>query len=127
MMHKIIFLDAVDSTNSYLLEHDEPEGTVCASLNQTAGRGRSSRQWIVQPGDSLAFSMHLKEIPANKLMGAQIVAGYAVVESILPWLGARLKWPNDLVYQGKKLAGLLIETRFIGSTIKKAVFGVGIN
>jgi BirA family biotin operon repressor/biotin-[acetyl-CoA-carboxylase] ligase len=62
-----------------------------------------------------------------QLMGAQIVAGFAVVESLLPWLDARLKWPNDLVYAGKKLAGLLIETQFAGNTLKKAIFGVGIN
>ncbi|GAB7140612.1 biotin--[acetyl-CoA-carboxylase] ligase [Deferribacterales bacterium RsTz2092] len=122
-----IFLDEIDSTNRYLLEGSFPDGTIAITFNQTAGHGRSGRVWQGAAGQAMALSMQLKGVVREKLMGAQIVAGYAMVEALSSYCDARLKWPNDLVHAGKKLGGLIIETKFSGDTLEKAVFGVGVN
>ena len=120
-------MDAVDSTNSWLLEHGTEAGEVICALHQTAGRGRSGRVWQDRPGDSLMFTVLLPELSPGRLPAAQIVAGYAVVDALLPYADVRMKWPNDAVIQGCKLSGMLIETRFSGNSLAKAVLGIGIN
>ncbi len=124
---RIIYLECVDSTNKYLLDGEFEPGTAVAAEYQTGGRGRGGRDWKSAPGDNLMFSVVLPLLPADKLLGAQIAAGYAMVETLMEYADVRLKWPNDLVCADKKLGGLLIETQFSGSILKKAVLGVGIN
>jgi BirA family biotin operon repressor/biotin-[acetyl-CoA-carboxylase] ligase len=103
-----------------------PWDVVCTDV-QTAGRGRSGRTWQAAPGDGLLFTVQLPLMPPELLPGAQIVAGYACCNALMPYVDVRLKWPNDLTLHGAKLGGLLIETRFMGSNLHKVVLGIGIN
>lgn len=127
MFMKLYLFDEIDSTNTFLLNGDYEDGTVCASFNQISGKARGGRLWEAVPGDALALSVQLSGVTADRLMGIQIAAGYAMVEALMPYADVRMKWPNDLVYNGRKLAGMLIETRFSGNKLTKVVFGVGFN
>jgi BirA family biotin operon repressor/biotin-[acetyl-CoA-carboxylase] ligase len=96
---------------------------------QTAGRGRAGRSWLSSAAGSLTFSLAWKfGGPAQRLLGLPLAIGVALAEA----LGAmdvpvQLKWPNDLLKDGNKLAGILIETQNAGDGGVWAVIGVGLN
>lgn len=123
-------VDETGSTNADLLAR-------CATLagptlriagQQTAGRGRAGRPWLSQPDASLMFSLawHFKG-PLQQLVGLPLAVGVALAEA-LSSLGApvQLKWPNDLLKDGNKLAGILVETQQAPGGVW-AVIGCGIN
>ena len=111
----------VDSTNALahtLALHGAPHGTLVTATEQTAGRGRQGRRWVAPPGSSLLCSLVLREVP--RLL--PLAAGVAVAE--VAGDGARVKWPNDVLLGGRKLAGILVEGR---PQEAWAVLGIGIN
>ena len=119
-----------DSTNTQLMQLAEAgaaSGTVVVADRQTAGRGRRNRQWISSPQHSLTFSLLWRFPSASTAPAAlSLVAGLAL-QHALAGLGAgvAVKWPNDILSQGRKLAGVLIEAQ--PGDIKSTVIGVGIN
>ncbi|GLR09034.1 biotin--[acetyl-CoA-carboxylase] synthetase [Mixta theicola] len=125
-------IPVIDSTNQYLLERmgSLKTGDACVAEYQQAGRGRRGRQWFSPFGANLYLSMYwrLEQGPAAA-MGLSLVIGIVIAE-VLQRLGAdgvRVKWPNDLYLNDRKLAGILVE--MIGKTGDAAqiVFGAGIN
>lgn len=119
-------LPQVDSTNTELMRRaraGQTEPTLLVAQQQTAGRGRVGRVWASAAGDSLTFSLGLPLAP-HDWQGLSLVVGISVAESL--HAGVQLKWPNDLWWQGRKLAGILIETASAGA-LRYAVIGVGIN
>lgn len=127
-------LPEIDSTNSELMRRaraGRTEPTLLAAEQQTAGRGRMGRAWQSNAGDSLTFSFGLNLSPAS-WEGLSLAVGASVAQSLSTATGAQiqLKWPNDLWWQGRKLAGILIETATApGSKSQErfAVIGIGIN
>lgn len=133
-------LDSCASTSTLLLaraERGEPSGSVVACERQTAGRGRRGRSWLSAPGDSLTFSL-LWRFPAGTPppAGLSLAAGVAVARTLegLGAAGVRLKWPNDILADGAKLGGILIETLTQGDVQRPsaggrhlAVIGIGLN
>lgn len=125
-------LESVDSTNQYLLDRLQPlqKGfSVCVSETQTAGRGRNDRVWQSPAGASVYLSTGyvLESGLMSQLSRLPLYCGAALAE----WLTehgvtARLKWPNDILSDGRKLAGLLIETRLQGRA-GLVVMGLGLN
>lgn len=125
-------LDACASTSTLLLDRvhrGAPSGSVLACERQTAGRGRRGRSWLSTPGDSLTFSL-LWRFPAGMPppMGLSLATGVAVARALegLGAAGIRLKWPNDLLADGAKLGGILVETLADGGR-HVAVIGIGLN
>ncbi|MFC5551200.1 biotin--[acetyl-CoA-carboxylase] ligase [Massilia aerilata] len=97
--------------------------------HQTAGRGRAGRSWLSAPGHSLTFSLAWKfEGGVQKLTGLPLAVGTALAET-LARLGqpVQLKWPNDVLKDGDKLAGILVETASADSGGVWAVIGIGLN
>ncbi|QDX82967.1 biotin--[acetyl-CoA-carboxylase] ligase [Denitratisoma sp. DHT3] len=127
-------IDAVaecDSTNTRLLERAQagaPSGTVLVADKQTAGRGRRGRQWVSAPGDSLTFSLLWRFPPASPAPAALSLAVGLALARGLEALDVRevgLKWPNDLLLRGRKLAGVLVELQ--AGEVRSAVIGIGLN
>lgn len=119
-------LPQVDSTNSELMRRaraGQLEPVLLVAERQTAGRGRLGRQWHSGAGDALTFSLGLSMAPAD-WSGLSLAVGVAVAESLHP--DVRLKWPNDLWWQDRKLGGILIETA-VGLAARYAVIGIGLN
>lgn len=106
-----------------------PEGTVVLADHQTAGRGRLGRTWHAPPGTSIAVSMLFRptSVPVARWPWLPLLAGVAVVEALRAGTGvpAGLKWPNDVVVDGLKLAGLLAEV--VPECGGGVVVGVGLN
>jgi len=103
-----------------------PEGFVAVADHQTAGRGRRGRTWSDEPGQALMFSLLLRpEAPTAELAPLALVLGIAVAEA-LP-VAARLRWPNDVVAGGAKLAGILTELETPADGGRYVVAGIGIN
>jgi BirA family biotin operon repressor/biotin-[acetyl-CoA-carboxylase] ligase len=128
-------LPEIDSTNTELMRRARAgrlEPTLLIAEQQTAGRGRMGRGWVSQQGDSLTFSLGLNLSPAS-WEGLSLAVGVSVAESLSSNAAPpiALKWPNDLWWQERKLAGILIETASAGqaSAAKErfAVIGIGIN
>jgi len=99
---------------------------------QTAGRGRAGRSWLSEPGKSLTFSLAWKfHLPVQSLLGLPLAVGVALAEALAMFgVHVKLKWPNDVLYEGRKLAGILIESAGAGSVphdASWAVIGIGIN
>src|SRR6187399_674407 len=122
-------LPEVDSTNSELMRRaraGQLEPVLLVAERQTAGRGRLGRAWQAAPGESLTFSLGLPLAPAD-WSGLSLAVGVSLAESLHPRV--RLKWPNDLWLDERKLAGILIETASFGDGAgrRQAVIGVGIN
>ncbi|CAN0584070.1 unnamed protein product, partial [Laminaria digitata] len=119
------------STNTTLIELAEQQsiaGAVVTADLQVSGKGRRGRPWVSPIGYGVAVSVGFEpDLPAHKLMGLSLVVGVSVAKSLsaLGVPGARLKWPNDVLLGGAKLAGILVE---VASTDPlKAVIGIGIN
>ena len=104
-----------------------PEGTVIFAGEQTAGKGRLSRTWLTPKG-SLAFSIILYPAKAH-LPYIVMLSSLAVVHCIeeVAGLKAQIKWPNDVLFNGKKVCGILIENSLRGSTVDYAIIGIGLN
>jgi BirA family transcriptional regulator, biotin operon repressor / biotin---[acetyl-CoA-carboxylase] ligase len=124
-------LPEIDSTNTELMRRaraGRTEPTLLVAEQQTAGRGRMGRGWLSQAGDSLTFSLGISLAPAS-WEGLSLAVGVSVAES-LPG-DIQLKWPNDLWWQDRKLAGILIETASLPQSARAqerfAVIGIGIN
>ncbi len=119
-------LPVIDSTNRYLWDKGRsgaPSGYACFAERQTAGRGRQGRTWL-SPEGNLCFSLLWRFPRELSLEGLSLAAGVAIAQAIRE-TGARgiaLKWPNDVLGEGRKLAGILVE---VGDGF--AVIGVGIN
>lgn len=104
------------------------EGTVVVAEEQTAGRGRLGRPWVSPPGANLYVTLVLR--PSSERMRAlSMVAPLAVAQAVedTTGLSPRIKWPNDLLVEGRKLAGVLIDTEISGQTPQYALVGVGLN
>jgi BirA family transcriptional regulator, biotin operon repressor / biotin---[acetyl-CoA-carboxylase] ligase len=108
--------------------------------SQTAGRGRAGRTWLSEAGKSLTFSLAWRfRRPVHELVGLPLAVGVAIAEALAMFgLEVRLKWPNDILVEGRKLAGILIESAATegptatglarpGGPASWAVIGIGIN
>jgi len=122
----------IDSTNSYLLKlarQGEPEGLVAVADHQSAGRGRLDRRWESPPGANLLASVLLRPTcNPDDLHLCTGALGLAALDACAEVAGveAQLKWPNDLLVGGAKLAGVLAEAEFSASA-PAVVAGIGLN
>ncbi len=129
---KIITLESVDSTNIYAKTHLDAldDRTVVHALSQTCGRGRFDRKWVDLGDGNLFLSFVLKpsnsfnEIYSNLTQYLSVVLCELLDEY---GLTAQIKWPNDVLINGKKIAGILSETVMQGNNFKGLVLGIGVN
>ena len=124
---RLEYHEKIDSTNDrarVLAASGEPEGTVVLAGEQTRGRGRAERSWHSPPGLGLYLSVILR--PAAPAARAPLLGLMASVASASA-LRADIKWPNDLLIGGKKVAGILTEARSTENGIRDVVIGIGVN
>jgi len=127
----IHFLPTCTSTNDVVKEmaaQGSPEGTVVFAEEQTSGKGRYERHWFSSCGKGFYFSVLLRP-PQPEISLLTMSAGLAVAEALWNVFGVKvcLKWPNDLLWEGKKLGGILSESSFVGNHLNFVVVGIGIN
>jgi BirA family biotin operon repressor/biotin-[acetyl-CoA-carboxylase] ligase len=108
-----------------------PHGAVVIADTQRKGRGRHGRAWSSPPGESLAMSIVLRpDVAPAALPPVALVAGLAARRAIAARIGAeraRVKWPNDVVVDARKIAGILVEGAIAGDGVDHVVVGVGVN
>jgi len=132
---KIIKLDAIDSTNSYLKKLLNKESlddlTVVVSKHQTQGKGRNGNVWLNKPSLNLAFSIYKRfsDFEIDKKFMLNVISSISVYEILKKYnlLDLTIKWPNDIMTANKKISGILIENNVRGNSIKNSVIGIGIN
>jgi BirA family biotin operon repressor/biotin-[acetyl-CoA-carboxylase] ligase len=120
---------SVGSTNTVardLAAAGAPHGTIVTAGEQTAGRGRQGRSWTTPPDSALAYSAILRPLlPRHSILPLAVpLAVCEVAETLRPEVACKVKWPNDIHLDGRKLAGILIEARPQDGW---AVIGVGLN
>ena len=129
----IYYYDETDSTNvraSRLAEEGAEHGTLVVADQQDAGKGRRGRGWSSLPGTGIFMTLILKpELNPSNASMLTLVAAMAVAQGITRCTGmeAKIKWPNDIVYQGKKLCGILTEMSADMDQIHYVIVGIGIN
>lgn len=129
----LLYLPVTGSTNDDALlaaRSGAPHGSVFVADEQTKGRGRRGNAWLAAPGESLLFSVLLRpklELAQSSALTLAIGLGLRdVVAGLVPG-NAQIKWPNDLYVDGKKLAGVLVESILQGDQLRAVVVGVGLN
>ena len=131
--NRIIRLDEVDSTNSYLKGRNDllqQHGLVVIADMQTSGRGRVGREFVSLRGKNLTFSVVLHpELPLGEIQVLSLLAGVAVSRVLEKYLNKiRLKWPNDVLVCEKKICGILLEAITIPEqSFPVLVMGIGLN
>lgn len=130
---KVKYLETVDSTNNYakkLAEDGAVHGTLVVADYQAGGKGRRGRTWVTPHGSAVAMSIILRPVlPPSRASMLTLVAGMAVAAGIrqVTGLDAKIKWPNDIVVNGKKTTGILTELSAQMEAINYVVIGIGIN
>ena len=132
---RIAAYDEIDSTNAEALRRagQGEHGPIwITAAIQTCGRGRSGRSWTSAPGSLAATLLFAPACPINRLPELALVAGVAAHDAIAAAMspearaGLRLKWPNDLLVDGAKVSGILVESTSFGAEVVAAI-GIGIN
>jgi len=130
---RIYSFDSIDSTNTFarsLKEEACPNGTLIVADEQTAGKGRQGRQWQSQKGMNLLFTVVTQPLFVHdKIRVLPFAAALAAADGIEQETKSAIecKWPNDLLIDGKKVAGMLIETTMQNDAIMNVILGIGIN
>ena len=134
-MLKYIHLEQIDSTNAYLQrqqsEHDIRNWVVSAD-EQTAGKGMGSNGWESEVGKNLTFSLALDMgfLPAERqfLLSEAVPLGIIeVLDTLLPSEKLSIKWPNDIYFENRKLAGILINSTIKANMMDISIIGIGLN
>lgn len=117
---------SVESTQTMLVAEGGPDGRVIVADHQTAGRGRAGRSWVDVPGAMLMFSTLLRGIATEKAGPVSLQGGLAVARAIeaMSGVSTRLKWPNDVRIEGRKVCGILGE---LAPSSDYVVLGIGVN
>ena len=129
----LYYYDEIDSTNTQikrLAEEDAPHGTLAVADYQSRGKGRRGRAWDSPHGSAIYMSILFRpEIRPDRASMLTLVIGLSVTQAIRSNLGlqAQIKWPNDVVLNGKKLVGILTEMSAQMNYIEYLVTGIGIN
>jgi len=130
------FYDVVDSTNDIAKEliccNSKINGTVIQANHQLKGRGRQNNVWESNPGENLLFSIIItpqsihpsKQFVINELVSITL---RDYLQKTIPDKTVKIKWPNDIFIENKKIAGILIEHSIMGATIDCSIIGIGIN
>ncbi|WP_299159706.1 biotin--[acetyl-CoA-carboxylase] ligase [uncultured Tenacibaculum sp.] len=132
---KIIKLDAIDSTNSFLkdmaVNSSIEDFTIVVAENQTSGRGQMNSKWKVESGKSLTFSVFCEweELLVTDQKSLNFSVALSVFDALnsLGLTGLSIKWPNDILSGNKKIAGILIENALKTNKINSSIIGIGIN
>jgi len=131
--HKILFFDTLNSTNDkafQLARQGAPEGTVVISETQAGGRGRLGRLWASPPGLNIYASVILRPRAApHELQGITLLAAVAVAEAVAHFTTRppSVKWPNDVLLDSKKVAGILMEMHTEAEMASFVIAGIGVN
>lgn len=128
------YFDQIDSTNDYArgwLMHNAPPGAVVIADEQLKGRGRKGRHWHTPPGVALACSVILYP-PRAALPSVTMLGGLAIAEMIgeldvNTQATVGIKWPNDVLLNGRKVSGILAESVWDGTQLRGVVLGMGVN
>jgi BirA family transcriptional regulator, biotin operon repressor / biotin---[acetyl-CoA-carboxylase] ligase len=130
----IVFVPECHSTNNYALELTQNgnahEGTIVITNNQKAGRGQRGNTWEAEPGMNLTFSVILKpKVLAMDQFYLNMFTSLAIRDYIKEKTSAivQIKWPNDVLIQGKKICGILIENQLMGNRFSNCIVGIGLN
>ena len=129
-MHHFETLDSTNDLAKELAAQGAPEGTVVVAETQTGGRGRLGREWNSPPGVGLYVSLVLRPmLPPMELPQITLTTAVAVVRAVRRVTGVApgIKWPNDLLLNGKKLGGILTEMETESDRIRHVVVGLGLN
>ncbi len=134
-MLNYVHLEHVDSTNAYL-QRQQSEDDICNCVvsadEQTAGKGMGSNSWESEVGKNLTFSLALDMgfLPAERqfLLSEAVPLGIIeVLDDILPSEKLSIKWPNDIFYESRKLAGILINSTIKANMMDVSIIGIGLN
>ncbi|MFW5986324.1 MAG: biotin--[acetyl-CoA-carboxylase] ligase [Halanaerobiales bacterium] len=130
--NKIIYYPVINSTNlkaRELITEGEKEGTIVLADSQTTGKGRRGRNWYSPPGSGLWFSVIFRPDFAPPQSPVLTIATSLAVARVLEKRGYNpvIKWPNDILLQGKKVSGILSELVTSGEQIRAVIVGIGIN
>ncbi len=131
--YRIYQYDTLPSTNQTAIEmaaEGAPEWTVVVARHQSAGRGRLDRKFYSPEGTGLYMSIILRpRIPPSQALKITVAAAVGVAETLESTFGVRpqIKWVNDILVEGKKVCGILTESRLSGTDLAFAVLGIGIN
>ena len=129
----LYFFENLGSTNDHamsLAREGASHGTLVVAEEQTEGKGRAGRQWFTSPNSALAFSLLLRpEGTLIEALGDFTALGALAIAEALEGLGVegKIKWPNDVMLFGLKVAGVLVEGSWIGDQLEHAILGIGIN
>lgn len=133
--NQLIELDSVDSTNNYAMgrihEGLASDGMICLARHQWAGKGQRGKAWLSEPGQNLSMSLVI--VPSSLIISQQFLFSAAVALGILDLVQRienknwTIKWPNDIYWDDRKAAGILIESVIQGKNWPWAVVGIGMN
>ena len=140
-MTGIEWVDEVGSTNEYLTDlinknrSEFPDGWIVAAKSQTKGKGQIGNCWVSAPNQNLTFSLllHPTFLTPQTQFPLSMAVALALVETLSSYVADEeaqhffIKWPNDIYYQEKKIAGVLIENQIFGRDISHSIVGIGIN
>lgn len=130
---RILFYSKVNSTNQVarqFAEQGEPEGLLVIAEQQTAGKGRCGKHWFSVAGESLCFSLLLRPVNKNPEQCPQLalILGLSLAQTMEKMgFQPQLKWPNDVYLNGKKIAGILLESMVQSDRFQWVIAGVGVN
>ena len=129
-IHSFKTIGSTNETAKRLAESGAPEGTIVISEKQTRGKGRLGRSWHSPSGQGLYFSLILRpDLDFSRIPAIAMVAALAICHTLEGYgdLRAQVKWPNDCLLNGKKVAGILVELSAEMDKVCYAILGVGIN
>ncbi len=139
MKFNIIHIPTVDSTNNYAVKqvaaNKVGEGDVIFTRNQHGGKGLGANSWESEPNSNITFSIILRPKfikPAQQFVLTQVIS-LAIYDLIVEYLkpndrsSVKIKWPNDIYIDDKKVAGILIQNFIVGNSIDYTVVGIGMN
>lgn len=123
--YQVHYQPVMSSTNEWVLQNipNLNKGDLCLTEYQTAGRGRRGRQWLSPFAGQMIFSFYWTFDPKKSIEGLSLVIGLAIAEV----LNVQVKWPNDILFHGRKLGGILVEIANHKNGLLNLVIGVGIN
>ncbi|MBV9575769.1 MAG: biotin--[acetyl-CoA-carboxylase] ligase [Gammaproteobacteria bacterium] len=128
----ITLFESIPSTNDYLKSFkNNKQIKICLAEEQTQGKGRLNREWVSPFGKNIYFScLYPFQKDVSELAGLSLVTGIAIIKALKNIGMTRavcVKWPNDIMYENKKLAGVLIEIQAESHGVSQAVIGIGMN